>query len=93
MSNPKPISLREYARHRAELGLVGATPTAVWKAVKSGRLRASVARDERGQPKIADPALADREWTAGPLISQLVALAEALREQLLGTKGAADGDA
>jgi hypothetical protein len=30
--------------------------------VKSGRLRASVTRDHRGQPKIADVDLADREW-------------------------------
>jgi hypothetical protein len=51
------ISLRAYAKHR-DVSVV-----AVSRAVKSGRLRASVTRDHRGQPKIADVALADQEWT------------------------------
>jgi hypothetical protein len=38
---------------------------AVSRAVQSGRLKASVIRDVMGQPKIADPDLADREWEAG----------------------------
>lgn len=61
MSNPTtaPISLRAYAKRR------GVSAMAVSKAISSGRLRASVVRDERGQPKIADPDLADREWDAG----------------------------
>lgn len=54
-----PISLRAYARHR------GVSAMAVSKAVAAGRLRASVTRDEHGQPKIADVALADQEWDAG----------------------------
>lgn len=33
-------------------------------AVRDGRLSRSVVRDEHGQPKIADPDLADREWEA-----------------------------
>jgi hypothetical protein len=40
------------------------SPKAVSKAVATGRLSASVVRDEHGQPKIADPDLADREWEA-----------------------------
>jgi len=50
------ISLRAYAKHR------GTSVVAVSRAVKSGRLRASVTKDHRGQPKIADIALADKEW-------------------------------
>lgn len=37
---------------------------AVSNAVKAGRLKDSVTRDENGSPKIADPDLADREWEA-----------------------------
>lgn len=59
------MSLREYAQHRAELGLVGTSATAVSKAIKRGRLVRSVVRDHRGEPKIADAALADREWAEG----------------------------
>lgn len=58
------MSLREYARHRASLGLVGTSAMAVSKAVKNGRLKRSVVRDHNGDPKIADPELADREWAA-----------------------------
>lgn len=50
------MSLSDYARRK------GVTVVSVSKAVKSGRLRQSVTRDERGQPKIADVELADREW-------------------------------
>jgi phage terminase Nu1 subunit (DNA packaging protein) len=66
MSNatPAPLSVRAYARRR------GVSHTAVSKAIDSGRLKLSVVRDERGQPKIADPALADREWTAGTDLSK-----------------------
>lgn len=53
-----PISLTAYAKRR------GVSPVAVSKAVTTGRLTASVVRDERGAPKIADPDLADREWAA-----------------------------
>ena len=56
-----PISLRAYAKHRAAAGLPGCSPEAVSKAVKSGRLRDSVVLVD-GEPKIADPELADREW-------------------------------
>lgn len=52
------MSLTAYAKRR------GVSPVAVSKAVARGRLSASVVRDERGQPKIADPELADREWAA-----------------------------
>lgn len=53
-----PLSLTAYARRR------GVSAVAVSKAVASGRLSASVVRDERGAPKIGDVELADREWTA-----------------------------
>jgi hypothetical protein len=43
---------------------------AVSKAIKSGRLVRSVVRDHRGQPKIGDVALADREWAAGTDLSK-----------------------
>jgi hypothetical protein len=56
--DPAPISLTAYAKRR------GVSPVAVSKAVAAGRLSASVVRDDRGAPKIADPELADREWTA-----------------------------
>lgn len=52
------MSLSDYARRK------GVTVVSVSKAVKSGRLRQSVTRDERGQPKIADVEVADREWEA-----------------------------
>jgi hypothetical protein len=59
LARPKkkpPMSLRAYARRR------GVTAMAVSKAIKSGRLAKSVVRDAAGDPKIADPDLADREW-------------------------------
>ncbi len=56
-----PISLRAYAKRRASAGLPGCSPEAVSKAVKTGRLRDSVVLVD-GEPKIADPELADREW-------------------------------
>ncbi len=55
---PPPLSLRAYAKR------VGVSVEAVSKAVTSGRLSASVVRDERGAPKIGDVELADREWAA-----------------------------
>jgi hypothetical protein len=51
------MSLRAYAKHR------GVSAMAVSNAVKTGRLVASVAR-VKGQPKIRDAELADREWDA-----------------------------
>jgi hypothetical protein len=43
---------------------------AVSKAIKSGRLKASIVRDHLGKPKIADPELADREWASGTDLSR-----------------------
>lgn len=51
------MTLGAYAKHR------GCSKNAVSKAIKRGRLKMSVALDGSGQPKIADPDLADREWT------------------------------
>lgn len=59
-----PLSLRAYARHR------GVSAPAVLKAVASGRLKASLVRDEQGHAKVADVALADREWTAATDITK-----------------------
>lgn len=59
------MSLRDYAKRREALGLVGTSAMAVSKAVKGGRLVKSVVRDHLGHPKIADPALADLEWANG----------------------------
>lgn len=52
------LTLTAYAKRR------GVSPVAVSKAVRTGRLSGSVVRDERGVPAIADPDLADQEWTA-----------------------------
>ncbi len=53
----EPISLRAYAEQR------DVSHQAVRRAIASGRLRESVVT-VGGEPKIADPALADREWEA-----------------------------
>lgn len=50
---------------RSAAPLLGVSPMAVSKAVKSGRLVKSVVRDEYGSPKIADIELAKQEWAAG----------------------------
>ena len=52
------ITLKAYAARR------GVSAMAVSKAVATGRLNASVVRDHHGNPKIADPDLADVEWSA-----------------------------
>lgn len=49
------VGVREYARLR------NVAPEAVNKAIKSGRLNASITRDKRGWPRI-DPEIADQEW-------------------------------
>lgn len=54
---PELMSLTAYARRR------GVSAKAVSKAHAAGRLRASVVM-VNGQPKIADPELADKEWEA-----------------------------
>lgn len=57
-----PLSQAAYARHRAALGLDGATRRAVHRAIRSGRLNTSIVIVD-GRPMIADPPpeLADRE--------------------------------
>lgn len=52
------MSLTAYAKRR------GVSAVAVSKAVATDRLVQSVGRNDRGQPVILDPELADREWTA-----------------------------
>lgn len=52
------ISLSAYAKRR------GCSVESVSKAVRTGRLSASVVRDARNVPAIADPDLADKEWAA-----------------------------
>jgi hypothetical protein len=53
----KPVSLREYARHR------GVSHEAVRRAIGNGRLSGSVVQ-VNGKPKIRDLATADTEWHA-----------------------------
>jgi hypothetical protein len=57
VADSAPLTLTAYAARR------GVSKMAVSRAVKAGRLARSVVRDDRGQPKIADPDLADREWS------------------------------
>lgn len=59
-----PLSLRAYARHR------GVSAPAVLKAVSRGRLKACLTRDEKGKAKVADVALADREWAGATDITK-----------------------
>jgi len=56
---PKGASLRAFAAS------VGVTHPAVIKAIRSGRLSASIAKDAKGHPRIVDAALALSEWKAG----------------------------
>lgn len=55
---PSPLSLGAYAKHR------GISKTAVWRAVRSGRLKKCLVFDAKGDAKVADVARADQEWTA-----------------------------
>lgn len=59
----EPISLRAYGRRR------GVSVQAVSRAIATERLRESVVW-RRGIPKIADPDLADREWTSNTDLSR-----------------------
>lgn len=52
------MSCRAYAKRR------GVSAMAVSDAIRQGRLVKSVVRVENGDPKIADPDLADQEWAA-----------------------------
>lgn len=56
---PKGASLRAFAAS------VGVTHPAVIKAIRSGRLARSIAKDAKGRPRIVDAALAGVEWRAG----------------------------
>jgi hypothetical protein len=58
------LSLRAYARHR------GCSDKAVRRAIDAGRLRQSVSLTRAG-PKIADAALADREWLENTLANRV----------------------
>src|SRR5690242_3457745 len=57
--DPPPVlmGLREYARHRESLGLIGTTHRAVQVAIRDGRLAKAI-RDGK-----IDAAIADREWS------------------------------
>jgi hypothetical protein len=50
------MTLRDYALRR------GVSTMTISRAVKRGKLKASVVYGPRGEPKICDPELADREW-------------------------------
>lgn len=64
MRDSAHMTLTAYAARR------GVTKMAVSKAVSSGRLTASVYRDEKGRPWITDPDLADREWAGATDLSK-----------------------
>jgi hypothetical protein len=48
----------------------GCSHVAVQNAIKTGRLKHSIALDARGVAKIADPELADREWAENTDLSE-----------------------
>lgn len=54
------MGLREYARHRAQNGLIGGTLAAVQKAITSGRINVQIV----GKSKRIDPVEADVAWGA-----------------------------
>lgn len=56
------MGIREYARHREEKGLPGASHQAVLKAIKTGRISA-IKTGDSARPKI-DPVVADIQWSA-----------------------------
>lgn len=60
----KPLSLREYAKHR------GVSAPSVMRAIRGGRLRACLVIGADKKPKIGDVALADQEWTANTDLSK-----------------------
>jgi hypothetical protein len=59
-----PLTLGAYAKYRK------CSKNAVSKAIKRGRLKLSVVYDAAGQPKIADAAIADREWAENTDLSR-----------------------
>jgi len=59
------MGLREYARHRAELGLAGATHRSVQVAIRDGRLIKALTPDG------IDPKIADAEWDAVTLANRI----------------------
>jgi hypothetical protein len=64
---PRPMGIREYARHK------GVSAPTVLRAIDAGRLKASIVRVRKNGrddvPQIADVALADREWEAATDLS------------------------
>jgi hypothetical protein len=60
----KALSLRGYGRRR------GTSVESVRRAIKRERLKACLCRDARGNVKIADPDLADREWARNTDLSK-----------------------
>lgn len=54
------LTQAQYARHRKRLGLPGATPQAVSRAIKDGRIN-------RLEDETIDPAVADAEWAQNSL--------------------------
>ncbi len=80
------LTLTAYAKRR------GVSKQSVSEAIKAGRLVACLVKDEYGQNKIGDPALADREWDANTDLTKAptaVKVAAAAR----AAPGTGDGDA
>lgn len=74
------LSVKAYARHRRELGLPGATPAAVRKALERGQIK-------RLPDGSIDAAAADRAWPADP-----AAAPPARGEPAGGTGGEPEGN-
>lgn len=64
-----PLSLKAYGRHRKALGLPGGNTPAVSRAIATQRLVASLVYVD-GEPKIADAARADEEWSRNTDLSK-----------------------
>lgn len=82
----EPLTLTAYAARR------GCSVKSVSLAASSGRLVASVGRDERGRPVILDPDLADLEWTANTRQVQAFNVSRDLRAAAAARREAAQAD-
>jgi hypothetical protein len=67
------LSMRAYARHRADVHLPGASHPAVRKAIATGRLSRALVFDGNRATPLIDVAIADQEWreSTDPMQSRL----------------------
>lgn len=80
------LTLTAYAARR------GCSVKSVSRAIAAGRLVASVGRDDRGRPTIADPELADREWDANTQRPTSWVEQRVDRQGISQTPGESDGE-